>query len=110
MTDNKGDISRPSMKPSDLWSDYSDSKFSNKHLTAKDKQSRTATLLFTTANMAKLYVGIAVISVSKLMSRAGIYTGIVGIIYFRVYFRTAFVINGSKRRQPKFKFVFVLIS
>ena len=37
--------------------------------------------MFTAANMAKMYVGITVISVSKSISKAGIYTAILGFVY-----------------------------
>lgn len=57
--------------PSDEWSSYSDSVLSGKHLTDKDKQMRTSTFIFTAANVAKMYVGISLIAVSKSIANVG---------------------------------------
>jgi amino acid permease len=67
--------------PSDHWDSYSDSVLSAKHLSRRDKEMRTSSTLFTAANTAKMYVGITVISVSKSISKAGIYTAILGFVY-----------------------------
>ena len=42
---------------------------------------RTSDWKFTAANMAKLYVGIAFISVSKCISQVGIYGALIGFTY-----------------------------
>ena len=67
--------------PSDNWSAFSDSVLSTRHLTEKDKLIRTSDQILTSANISKLYVGIAFISVSKSISQAGIYGAIVGFAY-----------------------------
>lgn len=67
--------------PSDDWSEYSDSVLSSKHMTEKDKLNRTSTYALTAANVAKMYVGISLIAVSKSISQAGIYASILGFVY-----------------------------
>jgi hypothetical protein len=52
-----------SSKPSDKWGRYTDSKFSEKHLTPQAKKVRTTNWLLTAANIIKMYVGIAFIAV-----------------------------------------------
>lgn len=47
----------------------------------KDKVIRTSSYVLTAANVTKMYVGIAFISVSKSISLAGIYTAILGFVY-----------------------------
>lgn len=66
---------------SDKWSQFSDSNLSTRHLTDKDRAIRTSNWIFTAANISKLYVGIAFISVSKCISQVGIYGSIVGFLY-----------------------------
>jgi|APSaa5957512535_1039671.scaffolds.fasta_scaffold341309_1 hypothetical protein len=78
MTD-KNDEKVPS--PSDGWSEYSDSVFSTRHLDEKDKVIRTSSYVLTAANVTKMYVGIAFISVSRSISLAGIYTALLGFVY-----------------------------
>ena len=67
--------------PSELWEDYSDSVFEERHLSKEDKEIRTSSTLFTAANVTKMYVGIAFISVSRSISLAGIYTAALGFCY-----------------------------
>ena len=67
--------------PSDAWSDYSDSVFSTRHLDEADKEIRTSSVVLTAANVTKMYVGIAFISVSRSISLAGIYTALLGFAY-----------------------------
>ena len=67
--------------PSDDWSEYSDSVLSSKHLDERDKANRTSTTALTAANVAKMYVGISLIAVSKSISTTGIYASILGFVY-----------------------------
>jgi hypothetical protein len=67
--------------PSEAWSDYSDSVFSTRHLDEAAKEVRTSSAVLTAANVTKMYVGIAFISVSRSISLAGIYTALLGFAY-----------------------------
>lgn len=71
-------------RPSDDWGSFSDSAMSRKHLTQAEKDERTSTQLLTAANIAKMYVGIAMISVSRSISKAGIYASLAGFAYVTV--------------------------
>ena len=64
----KQDSNSEDQQPSDNWSAFSDSVLSTRHITEKDKLIRTSDHILTSANISKLYVGIAFISVSKSIS------------------------------------------
>ena len=71
----------PSSSPSEKWPEYTDSKFSDRHLDAKARKNRTSTALLTAANLTKLYLGIAFITVPKSVAQAGLYGSIIGFTY-----------------------------
>ena len=71
----------PSSSPSEKWPEYTDSKFSERHLDAKARKNRTSTIWLTAANLTKMYVGIAFISVPKSVALAGIYGSVIGFVY-----------------------------
>jgi len=85
--DNNNDMaindpgSAPSSKPSDNWPAYTDSKFSKRHLNKETSRVRTSTWFLTTANLIKMYVGIAFISTPKSIAQAGIFGSLVGFVY-----------------------------
>ena len=53
---------------SDLWGDFTDSAFSEHHLTPKQVKIRQQSQLLTFANITKMYLGVAFISGSKSVS------------------------------------------
>ncbi len=63
------------------WQPFTDSKFSEKHLTKQTKKKRTSGAFPTLANLIKLFVGIAFISVPHSIAEAGLYASAVGFIY-----------------------------
>lgn len=67
--------------PSDKWPKYSNSNLTNKHITPKNKNFRSSGYFTTSANLIKLYVGLAFISTPKSISQAGIYGAIIGFVY-----------------------------
>ena len=71
----------PSSSPSEKWPEYTDSKFSERHLDGKARKNRTSTVWLTAANLTKMYVGIAFISVPKSVALAGIYGSAIGFVY-----------------------------
>ena len=73
--------SKASPKPSDDWPQYTDSKFSTKHITKHEKKQRTSSWYLTAANIAKMYLGIAFISVPMFVKQAGLYGAIIGFAY-----------------------------
>lgn len=68
-------------RPSDDWDSFSDSDLSVRHLAEQDKEERTSTPSHALANLLNMYIGIAMISVSKIISLSGIYTALVGFFY-----------------------------
>jgi hypothetical protein len=66
---------------SDAWSSYSNSVLSDRNLSPDQKRDRTSTMVFTSANVAKVYVGITLISISRSIADVGIYPAIVGFVY-----------------------------
>lgn len=70
-----------SSKPSDKWPKYTNSQFSEKHLTPKTKKVRTANWLLTAANITKMYVSIAFIAVPHAVAQAGLVGSAIGFLY-----------------------------
>jgi len=68
-------------KPSDKWPKFTNSNFSERHLTPKTKKIRTTTWVLTAANLVKMYVGIAFIAVPKSVAEAGLIGAAVGLTY-----------------------------
>lgn len=66
---------------SNNWQPYTDSKFSEKHLTKNTRKKRTSGALPTIANLIKLFVGIAFISVPHSISECGLIASAVGFVY-----------------------------
>lgn len=60
---------------------YTDSNFSTRHLDPAAKKIRTQTRFLTAANLTKMYLGIAFITVPKSVEQAGLYGSIVGFAY-----------------------------
>ena len=70
------------LSPSEGWPKFTDSKFSaEKHLTPETKKKRGSSWFLTAANLTKMYVGIAFISVPMSIEQAGLYGSIIGFIY-----------------------------
>jgi Na+/proline symporter len=78
---SKSAVSLPSGNPSSQWPKYTDSKFSEKHLDNYTKKRRSSPWFLTAANVMKMYLGIAFISVPKSISEAGLYGAIIGFVY-----------------------------
>jgi amino acid permease len=64
--------------PSDKWNKYTNSNFSERHLTDKTKKIRTSGTFSTLVNLIKMYVGVAFISGPKSIGQAGIYGALIG--------------------------------
>lgn len=66
---NMGDdaplMERTERNLSDRWPKFSNSDLTNRHITEKNKKFRSSGMFTTTANLVKLYVGVAFISVPK---------------------------------------------
>ena len=75
------DNAAKSSKPSDKWPKYTDSQFSEKHLTPETKKVRTTTWYLTAANITKMYVGIAFIAVPHAVAQAGLIGAAIGFVY-----------------------------
>ena len=65
MSNNDKEEDAPLLNPSDKWKPYTDSHFSEHHLSPREKKIRTSGAFATIANLTKMYVGIAFISGSK---------------------------------------------
>ena len=66
------------------WEPYSDSMFSQRHLTPGAKRQRTSNSFLTLVNLIKVCIGISFLSVSVGISQAGIYGAFVGSIYVMI--------------------------
>lgn len=91
----------PLLNPSDTWKPYTDSHFSEKHLTPREKQIRTSGAFATIANLTKMYVGIAFISGSKSVAQTGIWCAAIGYVY--IIAQTIFCIYLLLKARNRFK-------
>ena len=89
------------LNPSDRWPTYTDSSFDARHLTPKQKKNRTSGTFITLANICKVYVGIAFISVPKSVQQAGLYGFI--IPFFWTVISTIFSVVLLVKARNRFK-------
>ena len=90
-----------SQKPSDKWPKYTNSQFSEKHLTPETKKVRTTNWLLTSANIIKMYVGIAFIAVPHAVAQAGLVGSAIGFIY--IVFINTFCVYILLQARNRFK-------
>ena len=84
---------------SDQWSSYTDSVLSERHMTARDKAIRTSSNVLTALNVTKMYVGICVITVSRSIANAGLFTSLIGFIYiFTVSIYSVYLVLKARNR------------
>jgi len=79
--DGQSLITKKSGNPSSNWPKYTDSKFSEKHLTPDTRRRRSSPWFLTAANLMKMYLGIAFISTPKSIGEAGLYGAMIGFVY-----------------------------
>jgi amino acid permease len=91
----------PLLNPSDRWKPYTDSHFSERHLTPREKQFRTSGAFATIANLTKMYVGIAFVSGPKSISQTGVWCAIIGYVY--IIAQTIFCIYLLLKARNRFK-------
>jgi len=87
--------------PSDNYGLFTDSIFSDRHLTPESRKIRTSPWYLTAANLTKMYVGIAFISTPKAISSAGLIGAVLGFI-FTIYVN-AFCLNIFLKARNRFK-------
>lgn len=101
MMDKESKPSDKSQKPSDKWPKFTNSNFSEKHLTPQTKKNRTTTWLLTSANLIKMYVGIAFIAVPHAVAQAGFYGAALGFVY--ILFSNIFCVYILLKARNRFK-------
>ena len=72
---------------------------SERHLTARDKAIRTSSSVLTALNVTKMYVGICIITVSRSIANAGLFTSLVGFTYiFAISVYSVYLIIKARNR------------